>query len=80
MLYHQSEKGRNGDKLSVLKKVQDKYNWEGVNFPAALSGIQRFEENNKVCVNIFIHEGEKTIVMLRLGTIPYVKTIILTCV
>ena len=73
MLYHQTSKVGHCDRLSVLKKVQDKYNWEGVNFPAALSDVQRFEENHKVCVNIFVHEGENTIVRLRLGTIPYVK-------
>ena len=66
------------DRLSVLKKVQDKYNWEGVNFPAALSDVERFEEHNKVCVNIFVHKGEKEIVRRRLGTIPYEKTITLT--
>ena len=73
MLYHQTAKAKNCDRLSVLKKVEDKYNWEGVNFPTTLDDIQTFEDNNKVCVNVFIHKGEKEIDPCRLGTIQYVK-------
>ena len=73
MLYHQSEKGKHCDRLSVLKKVEDKYNWEGVNFPATFEDITTFENNNKVCVNIYGHSGEREITPIRLGTIPYVK-------
>ena len=59
--------------MSVLKKVEDRYNWEGVNFPATLEDAQTFENNNKVCVNIFLHMGQKGIDRLRLGAIQYVK-------
>ena len=55
MLYHQTAKAKNNDRISFLKKVEDKYNWEGVNFPATLEDVQTFENNNKVCVNIFLH-------------------------
>ena len=37
MLYHKFEKLKNGERLSVLKKVVDKYNWEGVYFPAGFT-------------------------------------------
>ena len=73
MLYHQTAKVDHCNRLSVLKKVEDKYNWEGVNFPATLDDIQTFEDNDKVCVNVFIHNGEKEIDPCRLGTIQYVK-------
>ena len=43
MLYHQTAKAKNNDRISFLKKVEDKYNWEGVNFPATLEDIQTFE-------------------------------------
>ena len=72
MLCHQTAKAKHCDRVSVLKKVEDKYNWEGVNFPATLEDVQTFENNNKVCVNIFLHMGEY-IDKLRLGTIQYVK-------
>ena len=73
MLYHQSEKGKNGERLSVLKKVVDKYNWEGVSFPAGFTDIDRFEQNNKVCVNIYECSGEKEINPIRLGVKQYIK-------
>ena len=34
-------------------------NWENVNFPASFDDITTFETNNKICVNIFGHCGEK---------------------
>jgi hypothetical protein len=73
MLYHQSEKLRNGERLTVLKKVEDKYDWTGISFPATFNDIEKFEHNNKVCVNIYGHSGDKVINPLRLGTIAYIK-------
>ena len=51
MLYHQSEKAKHSDRVSVLNKVEDKYNWEDVNFPASFDDVATFETNNKICVN-----------------------------
>jgi hypothetical protein len=73
MLYHQTEKIKHCDRISVLRKVEDKYNWEGVNFPVGFDDIQTFENNNKVCVNIYGHNGEREINPIRLGAIPYIK-------
>ena len=65
---------KNGDRITVLNKVEDKYNWEKVNFPATID-ITTFETNNKLCVNIFGHCAEKNeINPCRLGHIPYKKT------
>ncbi len=46
-------KSKNGDRVTMLDKVEDKYNWEGVNFPASFDDIATFETNNTICVNIF---------------------------
>jgi hypothetical protein len=73
-LYHQSEKAKHSDRTTVLKKVEDKYNWEGVNFPASFDDITTFETNNKICVNIFGYsEDNKEINPNRSGHIPYIK-------
>ena len=53
MLYHLTKRAKHDDRLSVLKKVQDIYNWEGVNFPATYDDIAHFEELNKVCIFVF---------------------------
>jgi hypothetical protein len=39
LLYHQSEKKKNGERVSALKKLEDKYNWNGVSFPASFNDI-----------------------------------------
>ena len=70
-----SRKTKHSDRITVLKKVEDKYNWEGVNFPASFDDITTFE-NKKNCVNIFGHSEEKNeINPNRLGHIPYIKMI-----
>ena len=65
LTYHQSEQTQHSDKLSYLDKVQDKYNYEGVNFPTSYGDIERFQENNKVCVVVFTtkKEDEDTIIV-----------------
>ena len=60
MLYHQSEKAKHSDRVSVLSKIEDKYSWENVNFPTTFDDITTFENNNRVCVNIFGHDEAKT--------------------
>ena len=54
MMYHQSAKGNHDSRLSKLKKVADKYNYDGMEFPASYEAISAFEEINRVC--IFIYE------------------------
>ena len=49
MLYHQSEKTKHSDILIVLNKIDDKYNWAGVSFPASFDYITTFENNNIIC-------------------------------
>ena len=65
MLYHQSEQTKHSAILSYLDKVQDKYNYEGVNFPTSYEDIKKFEENNKVCVNVYAtkKENDDTIIV-----------------
>ena len=50
MRYHQRNKTKNDDRITVLKKVDDKYNYDGVSFPAGRNDIKKFEENNEVAV------------------------------
>ena len=69
LLYHQSEKGKNGERVSVLKKVVDKYKWDGVGFPVGFNDITTFENNNKVRINIYGSECYEEINPLRLGNI-----------
>ena len=53
MKYHQSLKDKNSHRITVLKKVDDNYNYENVNFPASLNDIEQFELNNKLSVFVY---------------------------
>ncbi len=66
------KKEKPSDRITLLKKVEDKYNWGAVSFPARFDDITTFETNNKNCVNIFGYSEEKNeINPNRLGHMPY---------
>ena len=60
--YHSTAKEKHYDRVSVLKKLEDKYNFEGVDYPASYDDIKVFEENNKVGVVVYGMDEEKAIV------------------
>jgi hypothetical protein len=35
MKYHQSEKKKHDDRVTVLSKLEDKYNYDGISFPVS---------------------------------------------
>ena len=72
LLYHQSNKLKHADRVSVLKKIEDKYNWSGINFPASFSDIQKFEDMNKICINVYGITDEQ-VHPLYLGNVSYCK-------
>lgn len=72
LLYHQVLNVKNAARVSVLDKVEDKYNWEGVSFPATFNDITTFENNNEVCINVWQHI-DREINPMRLGNLEFVK-------
>ena len=50
MRHHQSATCHHDSRLSKLKKVADKYNYDGMEFPASYATIAAFEDNNRVCI------------------------------
>ena len=51
--YHTSTKANSCDRLSGFNKLEDKYNYENVQFPASYEDIKTFEENNKIGVIVY---------------------------
>ena len=45
MKYHTSSKEKHIDRLTVLKKLEDKYTFEGIQYPVSFDDIKCFEEN-----------------------------------
>ena len=72
LLYHQSKQVKHDDRVSVLKKIQDKYDWRGITFPVSFSDIQKFEDLNKVCINVYGITKDQ-VHPLYLGNVSYCK-------
>ena len=53
---------KNNDRLTVFKKLEDKYNYEGVNYPASYDDIKIFEENNKIGVVVYAIDEKNSII------------------
>ena len=51
--YHQTSKEKNGDTISVIKKMEDKCDYASVNRPATFDDIATFENNNKIGVCVY---------------------------
>ncbi len=48
MLHRQSDKAKNGDRVIALSRVEDKCNWDNVNFPTSFDDITTFETTESV--------------------------------
>jgi hypothetical protein len=53
MKYHQSKKGKHDDRITVLKKVEDKFIYDGINYPTTFDDITRFEDLNEVSIFVY---------------------------
>ena len=75
MRYHQSKKDKHDNRVSVLKKVQDNFNYTGIEYPVSFDDITKFEDLNRV--SIFIYEIEADdITLARSGNLNYIQNII----
>ena len=62
MLYHQSRKDKNDNRVTALRKVENKYDFSNINYPASLDDIRTFEKTNKVSIYVYeITENMKEI-------------------
>ena len=70
--YHQSKKEKHCDRVSVLKKIEDKYDYSNVNCPATFDDIATFENNN---ISVFVYgiDEENNIRTEKTGNIDYIQ-------
>ena len=71
--YHQTPKAKHDDRTTVLSKADDKYNYDNIHYPASFDDIKTFENNNKVCVNVYRIDQDNSIVLDYAGDIDYIK-------
>jgi hypothetical protein len=59
--------------ITALAKIEDKYDYGAMTFPASLDDIQQFEEDNKITINIFKMGSENEIVNLQDGSVEHCR-------
>ena len=74
MLHHQSEKEKDY-KVSVLKKIEDKYSFKDNAFPVSYEDIDIFQPDNKICVMAFEVDGEETVALSLQGDYRYILNV-----
>jgi hypothetical protein len=60
------------DRVSVLKKVDDKHSYEDVNLPAGYDDVETLEQNNKVAVFVYSIKDD-SVFREKLGNPEYVS-------
>ena len=77
MLYHHSDKGQNAIRTNALQKINDKYNYAGLEYPVSLEGVAHFENLNKVCIYVYeIDEDTGDIIDCKKGNTCYINNVI----
>ena len=46
-------------RISKLRRYEDDFDWDGIDFPASINDIKRFESRNEITINILALEGKK---------------------
>ena len=73
MKYHQSDKSNHASRVTNLLKVDDKYNYDDMEYPATYDDISNFEEVNQVCINIYTLTENSDIILEKEGRYEYVS-------
>ena len=45
--------------ISKLRRYEDDFDWDGIDFPTSINDIKRFESRNEITINILALEGKK---------------------
>ena len=61
---HYAGIGSHPERISVLVRFEDNYDWSGLEFPLSIKRIRKFEKKNDVIVNVLGVE-EKRVYILR---------------
>ena len=73
MKYHQTKREKHNDRISDLKKVDDKYNYDDVIFQASYDDIKQFENNNQVSFFVYTISTENEIMREYIGNPEYIS-------
>ena len=50
MKYHQSQQVKHDDRITKLRQVNDKYNYDGISYPTTFEDIKHIENTNGLAI------------------------------
>ena len=63
------EINKDTQRITKMKLLRNKYNWEGISYPSEKNDWKKFEKNNDtIALNVFYAKKEKNIFCLCLKT------------
>ena len=67
-------------RITALKQVQDKYNFDRIQYPVPYDSISAVEEQNQVCMHVYeINESNNKIDESKKGNYDYITNEIIIC-
>ena len=65
---------KNSDRITVLRKVQDKYDYSDIlTYPVTFEDIEKFENTNKICIYVYEICDGGDIIICKAGNSKYIK-------
>ena len=71
--YHLTDKTKHCDRVTVLNKIDDVYNYSDINYPVSYDDIKTFENNNKISVRVYDIDPDGGLLINMLENIEYIK-------
>ena len=62
---------KHDDRTTVLSKLEDKYNYDGITYPVSYEDIEKFEDVNKVCIFVYYINEDNEIHKEKNGHVDY---------
>ena len=70
--------GDHPERISKLRRYEDNFDWDGMEFPASTRDIKRFESRNKITINILAFENKKVYICRKGKEYDQVANLMLT--
>jgi hypothetical protein len=74
--YHQTKQENHDNRLTVLSKFNNTYNYKDITYPTSLEDVKKFEINNELCINIYTIHKHNDVINHQLGNLKYYKSLI----
>ena len=55
---HHTDIEKDPQRISNLRKFENNYNWDGLEFPMSVNKIDKFEKNNDIAINVLANGND----------------------